>query len=96
MFSFAPFHVAQMPNAPVSILNPVELMVDRIGLQELVRDNIKMHQLAQLTTLHTDASRLQARVQLEQLEAFVAWLDEPEQLAHPHVSVFVYPELSTS
>lgn len=74
---------------PVSIVNPLELVVDRIGLTELVRDNLRMHEAAQLTTVHTDASRIDAMLRIEQLKAFMGTL---EANPAPHVTVFLYPE----
>lgn len=77
-----------MEHPPISLLNPLELVVDRIGLRELVRDNLHMHEAAQLTTVHTDASRADATGRITQLQQFLAWLDAPAR--DDHVSVFLY------
>lgn len=89
-FSSTPFAFDAMPQLP-NARNPLELFVGRVGLRELVRDNIRMHEMAQLTTQHSDLSRLTAQLELDQLRTFEAWLDEPAQCAHPNVSVHLYP-----
>jgi len=81
-----------MKPMPVSLLNPLELVVDRIGLHALVEDNIRLHTAGELTTVHNAATRLDAQLRIAQLREFAAWLETPAQLARDHITVHLYPE----
>jgi hypothetical protein len=75
--------------AGISILNPIELLVDRSGLEELVRDNIRIHQAGSMAAAHSPESRLNATLLIQQLEEFAAWV-----AAQPDgpVSMLMYPD----
>lgn len=78
-----------MKPAKISVLNPLAVLVDKIGFEELIRDNIRIHQASSLTTTLNDEQRLDAALQTAQLEEFAVWITE--QPAGP-VSVLLYPD----